>query len=203
MARNRPKTPEQIAADKARSAVLSENRAEARRLRAQGLEVTIDPRTSEVLGARRMDVVQMMATSRPAKLTVEQVTFYRELEQTLQDAGEGSRSCLSALDRVSGAGDGSAAMDRRMKAIRKLAERQSAMDAGSWAFLEELATGGGLLTRWRDVTRRRTGETNDDAQAGAVRQVIRTLEAVEVNLRGIVRSNDYIGGMIARASEAA
>src|SRR6478609_7963098 len=107
MARHRPKTPEQIAADKERAAALAENRSEARRLKAQGLEVTVDPRTSEVLGARRMDVVQMMATSRPAKLTVEQVTFYRELEQTLQDAGEGSRSCLSALDRVSGGGDGS------------------------------------------------------------------------------------------------
>lgn len=197
----KPATPEQIAQRKLRDRELAERRAEKSRLRAQGLEVTVDKRTEEVLGARRLDVVQMMGEK--GTLTTDQVEVYRGLERLLNEAGESSRSCLSALDRVSGGGDGTATLQRRQEAIKKLVQRQERLDAGSWAMLVELATGGGLLSRWHLVVQRRTGETNPHAQAGAVRQVIRALESAEYAIAKGRKTNDFIGGMLARAEEAA
>lgn len=183
--RKKPMSPEQIAEQKRaaaeRAEQLAERRSERRRLEGLGAEVNIDPRTEEVLGAYRKDVVQLMHQA--GKLTQEQVDHFRNLERLLALAGEASRSCLSSLDRVNGGGDESASLDRRMRAIRELTLRQACMDAGTWAFVEELASGGALLTRWRQIAQRRTGETNSDAQSGAVRQVIRSLEAVERMIR--------------------
>lgn len=183
--RKKPMSPEQMAEQKRASAEravqLGERRAERRRLEGLGAEVNTDPRTGEILGAYRKDVVQLMHQA--GKLTQEQVDHFRNLERLKGLAGEASRSCLSSLDRVNGGGDESAQLDRRMKAMRDLALRQACMDPGTWAFLEELATGGALLTRWRQVAERRTGETNADAQSGAVRQVIRALEAAESMIR--------------------
>lgn len=157
-----------------------EAKAEAARIRAQGAHVTLD-RDGTIIAAYRSDVVEMMRAS--GNLTPDQVQAYRNLEALVAKAGDPSPSCLSKLDRVTGGGDAGEALSRKLDAVSDLIRREERMDPGTWAFLRELVEGGALLTRWRGVVERRTGERNPAAQAGAIRQVLRTLEAVELSLR--------------------
>jgi hypothetical protein len=176
--RNKPSTPEEIAA---RRQKLRDAAAEAQRLKDQGAEVSQDPRTGEIAGAFKPDVVVLMR--REEAITPSDEAAVRKFEELIQKASGGSSSSLAVLDRVSGGDIGDRGVGAHVQAAKDLEERRKRMDLVTWPLLRELCDGNLLVTRWRKVIERRTGETNPKAQAGIVRQVFRVLAAVEEQIR--------------------
>lgn len=164
-----------------RRASLQNARAEARRLKDMGAEVSQDPRTLEVTGAFRPDVVVMMR--RAEAITPSDESAVRKFEKLISDSNGGSRSSLSALDRVSGGDKGDLGIGAHIDAAKQLQKRQRRMDPLTWALVRELCDGNLLVDRWRQVVQRRTGETADKAQAGIIRHAFRVLAAVEEMIR--------------------
>ena len=171
-------TPAEIAA---RRAVIQNAKAEAQRLKDQGAEVVQDPRTLEVTGAYKPDVVVMMRRS--SGITPSEESAVRKFEALIAKANGGSRSSLAVLDRENGGDKGDGGIGAHIDAAKELDRRREQMDPLTWAILRELCDGNLLVDRWRGVVQRRTGETNDKAQAGIVRQAFRVLGNVEDQLR--------------------
>ena len=183
--KSKPSSPAEIAA---RRAVIQSARAEAQRLKDQGAEVVQDPRTLEVTGAYKPDVVVMMR--RAEGITPSDESAVRKFEALIAQANGGSRSSLSALDRVNGGDKGDGGIVAHIDAAKELDRRRKLMDPLTWAILRELCDGNLLVDRWRGVVQARTGETNDKAQAGIVRQAFRVLGTVEDQLRRPTANDD-------------
>ena len=183
--KNKPSSPAEIAA---RRAQLQEARAEAQRLKDQGAEVATDPRTGEVTGAFKPDVVTMMA--RAGEIDASEESAVRRFEKLLAKADTGPASGLGALDRVSSGPVGDKPIIAHVEAAAALIERQTRMDSLTWNILRELCAGNLLTTRWRKVIWLRTGETNAKAQAGIVRQAFRVLAVVEEQIKRSKTAND-------------
>lgn len=176
--KSKPSTPAEIAA---RRAMLQSARADAQRLKDQGAEVVQDPRTLEVTGAYKPDVVVMMRRSEG--ITPSDESAVRKFEALIAEATGGSRSSLAILDRVSGGDKGDGGIGAHIDAAKELNRRRKLMDPMTWALIRELCDGNLLVDRWRGVVQARTGETNEKAQAGIVRQAFRVLGVVEDQLR--------------------
>lgn len=184
--KNKPSTPAEIAA---RRAQLQETRAEVERLKGQGAEVSQDARTGEILGAYKPDVVVMMM--RADAITANEESAVRSFERLVQKAAGSSSSCLSVLDRVSGGDTGDQGIGAHIEAAVQLKRRQSRMDPLTWALLRDLCNGNLLAHRWRPVVEQRTGEANEKAQAGILRQAFRILTAVEDDIRRSPANDDH------------
>lgn len=194
-------SPEQAAKElairEAAAKVKADQRAEVRRLKRLGLEV-VTHADGSLLRAQRLDVVQMLINSKA--ITGAQETAYRRLETMLEAVGSSPKSCLSSLDRVHGGGDASTQEQRRLDATKELLKLERSMPASDWGFLRELAEGGGLLTKWRTVSGRWTRTTDEGDLMRAVIQVLVRLETARPTE---AKTNDFIGGMLDRAEEAA
>jgi hypothetical protein len=183
--KNKPSSPAEIAA---RRAQLQEARAEAQRLKDQGAEVVTDPRTGEVTGAFKPDVVTMMA--RAGEIDASEESAVRRFEKLLAKADVGPGSGLGSLDRVSGSPAGDRPIIAHVEAAAALIARQTRMDTLTWNILRELCAGNLLTDRWRKVIETRTGEKNPKAQAGIVRQAFRVLAVVEEQIKRQKPAND-------------
>ncbi|RZJ01829.1 MAG: hypothetical protein EON90_02135 [Brevundimonas sp.] len=184
--RNKPSSPAEIAA---RRAQLQETRNEVARLKDQGAEVSQDNRTGEITGAYKPDVVVMMRRSEV--ITPSDESAVRSFERLVQKAAGSSASCLSVLDRVSGGDTGDQGIGAHIEAAQQLRRRQRRMDPLTWALLRDLCDGNLLVTRWRVVVQKRTGETNEKAQGGIIRQAFRVLAAVEDDIRRSPANDDH------------
>lgn len=183
--RNAPSSPEEIAA---RRAVLQGAKAEASRLRDQGAEVVQDPRTLEVTGAYKPDVVVIMRRSDGINPSEESAV--RRFERLIADANGGSHSSLGVLDRVQGGDVGDGGIGSHVDAAIKLQKWRKLMDPMTWALARELCDGNLLVDRWRGVIHRRTGETNEKAQAGIVRHTFRVIAIVADQVKRETANDD-------------
>ena len=184
--RNKPSNPAEIAA---RRLQLQTAQADADRLRQQGAEVSQDPRTREVTGAYKPDVVVMM--SRAEHITPSEEDAVRKFEQLIAKASTSPGSGLAVLDRVSGGDIGDRGVGAHIDSAMKLEKRRVRMDPITWSLLRDLCDGNLLVTRWRRIVEDRTGETNAKAQAGIVRQAFRVLAAVEEAIKKEKPANDH------------
>jgi hypothetical protein len=173
--RQPPSDPQEIAA---RRVERQQNAEEIARLsKEEDVTVNVDQRTGEMVGAWRRDVVSMMRDA--GKITDEVAGYVRGLEGLIAEANGRSASCLSILDRVSGGPVGDHAIVQHIAAAKALSKRQEGMDQMTWNLLRELCDGNLLITRWRGVVQRRTGEEGERAQGAIVRQAFRVLASVE------------------------
>ncbi|RZJ47439.1 MAG: hypothetical protein EON87_00985 [Brevundimonas sp.] len=183
--KNKPSSPAEIAA---RRAQLQDARAEAQRLKDQGAEVATDPRTGEITGAFKPDVVTMMA--RAGEIDASEESAVRRFEGLLAKADVGPGSALGSLDRVHGGDLGDRGIGAHIDAAKALIQRQTRMDPLTWAILRDLCAGNLLTDRWRPVIVKATGETNPKAQAGIIRQAFRVLAVVEEQIKRGKPAND-------------
>lgn len=177
-AKKKPTHPQDMATIAERRAERKQNAEEIERLsREDDITVNVDERTGQMVGAWRRDVVSMMRDA--GKITDEVAGYVRGLESLIAVANGRSASCLSILDRVSGGPVGDHAIVQHIEAAKALNGRSERMDAATWGLLRELCDGNLLITRWRGVVQRRTGEIGDRAQGAAIRQAFRALASVE------------------------
>ena len=175
--RHKPSSPEEIAARNAeRRARIAGADAEASRLTAQGAEVNRDQATGEIVGAFKPDVVTMMA--RADKISASEESAVRRFERLILKAGS-TPSSLSVLDRVTGGDTGDRGIGAHIDAAMALDEIRRHMDGLTWGLLREVCDGNLIVTRWRNVVKVWTGESNADAQAGIIRQAFRVLVTAE------------------------
>lgn len=176
--KHKPTDPRDMASIAERRAERKQNAEEIERLsREDDITVNVDQRTGQMVGAWRRDVVSMMRDA--GKITDEVAGYVRGLESLIADANGRSASCLSILDRVSGGPVGDHAIVQHIEAAKALNRRSERMDTATWGLLRELCDGNLLITRWRGVVQRRTGEIGDRAQGAAIRQAFRALASVE------------------------
>ena len=176
--KNKPSSPAEIAARRAR---IAEAKAEVERLKDQGAEVSQDPRTGELTGAFKPDVVVMMR--RAEEITPDEESAVRRFEQLCAKADASPPCSLGALDRVHGGDMGDHGIGAHIDAANALIRRQIRMDPLTWTILRDLCAGNLLVTRWRRVIQTRTGESNPKAQAGIARQAFRVLAVVEEQIK--------------------
>lgn len=179
--RKKPTDPQDMASIAERRAERARNAEEINRLtREDDVTVNVDARTGQLVGAWRRDVVSMMRDA--GKITDEVAGYVRGLEGLIAEANGRSASCLSILDRVSGGPVGDHAIVQHIAAARALSKRQDGMDQMTWSLLRELCDGNLLITRWRGVVQRRTGEEGERAQGAILRQAFRALASVEESI---------------------
>lgn len=183
--KNKPSSPAEIAA---RRVAIQQARAEADRLREQGAEVSQDPRTGELTGAFKPDVVVMMA--RAGELTPSEEDAVRRFEKLIARADVGPGCGLGSLDRVHGGDIGDRGIGAHIDAAHALIQRQTRMDALTWSILRDICAGNLISGRWRTIIQDRTGETNQKAQAGIIRQAFRVLAVVEEQIKRGKPAND-------------
>lgn len=161
-----PSTPADIVA----------RRVERRQLEARGLEVNTDPRTEEITGIWRKDCFTMLLRDRPAESQA--VTWLETVIRTA--AGENGQERRPDFIRatVEGAPCQNVTGDM-IDAGETLVVIEEAMNPREVRMLFELLRPDeALLTRWRPVVERCTGETNPQAQGAAVRAACANLAHV-------------------------
>jgi hypothetical protein len=180
-AKRKPTDPQDMATIAERRAERARSAEEIKRLtREDDVTVNVDERTGQLVGAWRRDVVSMMRDA--GKITDEVAGYVRGLEGLIAEANGRSASCLSILDRVSGGPVGDHAIVQHIEAARALNKRQMGMDRVTWGLLRELCDGNLLISRWRGVVERRTGEKGERAQGAIIRQAFRALASVEESI---------------------
>lgn len=181
MSRRKKKKPYDPAAAARFRAEREQNAAEVARLQSDPeVLVVTDNKTGRLTGAHRVDVVEAMVRS--GKMTYAQEEAVRGLEALITRANGPSPACLGTLERISG-GEAPDPAGRQLDAIKALTERERCMDKCTWSLVRDLCDGNLLSTRWPQVVRKWTGETNPDAQKGAMRLAFQALADAEANIR--------------------
>ena len=176
--RKKPTDPQDMAS-------IAERRAERRELESRGIAVNVDPKNEEILARWRPDCFTMLLKGRTAE--------------------QGAIQWLETLIRTASGENGS---DRRPDYIRGSAEgapgqnvSQSMIDADLYLvtatealppnvarmLFDLLKPDEALLTRWREIVKRCTGETNPVAQGAAVRAACAQLLWVQNSIDRLVR----------------
>jgi hypothetical protein len=168
---SRKKKPPSVPAD------ITARRAEKRELKARGLEVNTDPRTEEIVGIWRPDCFSLLLKGRPAETAAVQW-----LEQLIRTAsGENGQERRPDFIRATVAGAPGQNVSQNMidadDMLAAVTEHMAPRDARM--LFELLRPDEALLTRWRDVVQRCTGETNPQAQGAAVRAACAHLAHLE------------------------
>lgn len=174
--------------------LIRERRSEIARLRAQGADVNVDRRTSEILGAWRRDVFTILR-NRHGKPTDGFPKGRPALSQRAYEAFRGHETDIHLSEGASGG-------DRRPDFIRATCEgapgqnvTQEAIDAAGRVkktllglsptdarLLTALMTGEKALARnWRLTVQAETGETADESQAARIRALGENL----IHARGV------------------
>ena len=172
--KKQPSTPADIVA----------RRVEKRELKAKGLEVNTDPRTEEITGIWRPDCFTMllkdMNTERDA------IDWLETLIRTA--SGENGQERRPDYIRAPGFSAGASPSDEMMAAQDRLVVLQESMAPADIRMLFELLKPDeALITRWRPVVQRCTGEVNPQAQGARVRAAATSLAFVRGILERLVR----------------
>jgi hypothetical protein len=146
---------------------ITARRAEKRELKARGLEVNVDPRDEKIVGIWRPDCFNLLLKNSPAEAAA--VQWLEELIRTA--SGENGQERRPDFIRSSSIGAPGQNVSQSMidadDMLSAVTEHMAPRDARM--LFELLKPDEALLTRWRDVVQRCTGETNPQAQGGAVR----------------------------------
>ena len=181
--------------------IIRQRRSEIARLRAQGADVNVDKRTSEILGAWRRDVFTILR-NRHGKPTDGFPKGRPALSQRAYEAFRGHETDIHLSEGASGG-------DRRPDFIRATCEgapgqnvTQEAIDAAGRVkktlmglsptdarLLTALMTGEKALARnWRHTVEAETGETADESQAARIRALGENL----IHARGVATAKAII-----------
>lgn len=161
------------------------SRAEARRLKAQpGVRVSVDG-VGKLTGARRLDLFALLLER--STISQEQHDAVRWLEATMHVA-MGWDSPERRPDHIRATTEGApgqSVSQTMIDASREVARIRDLFDPREWSVLEALLQPqAAILTRWRDVVERQTGEKTDHGQAAALRRICeRLMWAKSVPLR--------------------
>lgn len=181
--------------------LIRQRRSEIARLRAQGADVNVDKRTSEILGAWRRDVFTILR-NRHGKPTDGFPKGRPALSQRAYEAFRGHETDIHLSEGASGG-------DRRPDFIRATCEgapgqnvTQEAIDAAGRVkktllglsptdarLLTALMTGEKALARnWRLTVETETGETADESQAARIRALGENL----IHARGVASAKAVV-----------
>lgn len=181
--------------------IIRQRRSEIARLRAQGADVNVDKRTSEILGAWRRDVFTILR-NRHGKPTDGFPKGRPALSQRAYEAFRGHETDIHLSEGASGG-------DRRPDFIRATCEgapgqnvTQEAIDAAGRVkktliglsptdarLLTALMTGEKALARnWRHTVETETGETADESQAARIRALGENL----IHARGVATAKAVV-----------
>lgn len=181
--------------------IIRQRRSEIARLRAQGADVNVDKRTSEILGAWRRDVFTILR-NRHGKPTDGFPKGRPALSQRAYEAFRGHETDIHLSEGASGG-------DRRPDFIRATCEgapgqnvTQEAIDAAGRVkktlmglsptdarLLTALMTGEKALARnWRQTVEAETGETADESQAARIRALGENL----IHARGVASAKAVV-----------
>lgn len=173
--RKQPSDPQEIAA----------RRIERREYEARGLVVNADPKDQKILAVWRPDCFTLLLKGR----TEEQgaVTWLETLIRTA--SGENGQE--RRPDYIRGSAEGAPGQNVSQSMIDAdlyLVTATEAMTPQNARMLFDLLKPDeALLTRWREVVQRCTGETNPQAQGAAVRAACSQLLWVQSNIDRLVR----------------
>lgn len=193
--------PAAAAAPEVSNDLIRQRRSEIARLRAQGADVNVDKRTSEILGAWRRDVFTILR-NRHGKPTDGFPKGRPALSQRAYEAFRGHETDIHLSEGASGG-------DRRPDFIRATCEgapgqnvTQEAIDAAGRVkktllglsptdarLLTALMTGEKALARnWRQTVEAETGETADESQAARIRALGENL----IHARGVATAKAIV-----------
>ena len=193
--------PAAAAAPEVSNDIIRQRRSEIARLRAQGADVNVDKRTSEILGAWRRDVFTILR-NRHGKPTDGFPKGRPALSQRAYEAFRGHETDIHLSEGASGG-------DRRPDFIRATCEgapgqnvTQEAIDAAGRVkktlmglsptdarLLTALMTGEKALARnWRHTVETETGETADESQAARIRALGENL----IHARGVATAKAVV-----------
>lgn len=193
--------PAAAAAPEVSNDLIRQRRSEIARLRAQGADVNVDKRTSEILGAWRRDVFTILR-NRHGKPTDGFPKGRPALSQRAYEAFRGHETDIHLSEGASGG-------DRRPDFIRATCEgapgqnvTQDAIDAAGRVkktlmglsptdarLLTALMTGEKALARnWRLTVETETGETADESQAARIRALGENL----IHARGVATAKAIV-----------
>lgn len=193
--------PAEAAAPDVSNDLIRQRRSEIARLRAQGADVNVDKRTSEILGAWRRDVFTILR-NRHGKPTDGFPKGRPALSQRAYEAFRGHETDIHLSEGASGG-------DRRPDFIRATCEgapgqnvTQEAIDAAGRVkktllglsptdarLLTALMTGEKALARnWRLTVETETGETADESQAARIRALGENL----IHARGVATAKAIV-----------
>lgn len=166
----------------------AESQAEIGRLRAQpSTAVNVDKRTGRLTGAWRLNCFNtLLPAESPERGAVDW------LDELVRSAnGENGQERRPDYIRASNDGPpGQNVTDAMIEASRKLKiVTDSLSPSHARMLLDLMKPDAGLITRWRGVVERCTGETNAQAQGAVVRAACVQLGWVQKNLRRLERIN--------------
>jgi len=170
-----PSTPADIVA----------RRAEKRELKARGLEVNTDPRTEEITGIWRPDCFNL--------LLKDMVTERSAIDwlETLIRTASGENGQERRPDFIRASSDGApgqnitAQMIEAGETLQVVQESMAPTDVRM--MFELLKPDEALITRWRQVVERCTGEVNPQAQGARVRAAATSLAFIRTVIDRLVR----------------
>lgn len=164
--------------DPAAQAIIHQRRAERRELESRGLEVNVDGRTEEVLGAWRPDCFRLLLKDHRE---MGAVLWLEDLIRTAM--GENAQDRSAFVQRSSEGAPGQNITNAMIQAGEIVRVVQTSMAPQHARMLFELLSpDAALLTRWRQVVQATTGETNPQAQGAAVRAACASLAWVRNNI---------------------
>lgn len=148
--------------------------------------VNVDPRTGRLTGAWRLNCFNTLL---PAKgVERDAIDWLDELVRT----ANGENSPERRPDFVRSSTEGAPGQNVSDAMIAASFRLQVAMEhmapAHGRMLMDLLKPDADLLTRWRSVVERCTGETNPQAQAGAVRAACTSLAWIKDNIRRLERT---------------
>lgn len=185
---SRKKKPYDPAATARHRQEREENAAEVARLRAQpSTAVNVDKRTGRLTGAWRLNCFNtLLAVGSQER---EAVDWLDELVRTAN--GENGQERRPDFIRASNDGPpGQNISDAMIAASRTLMVVTEALPPPhARMLLELLKPDADLITRWRGVVERSTGETHSHAQGAAVRMACSTLAWIRCNIGKLTREH--------------
>lgn len=164
--------------------VLAQRRTERREMESRGITVHTDPKTEEITGAQRLDCFALLLRGRPEEQGA--VQWFETMIRTAQGENTPERRPDFIRGSVEGA-PGQGVTQAMIEAGRQLIAATEAMAPNMARMLFELLRPDeALITRWRAVVTRCTGEKNPHAQAAAVRSACAHLVHVRANIGRLV-----------------
>jgi hypothetical protein len=176
--RKKPTAPQDMAS-------IVERRAERRELESRGIAVNIDPKNEEILARYRPDCFTLLLKGRPDDQAA--VQWLEELIRT----ASGENGSDRRPDYIRGSAEGAPGQNVSQTMIDAdlyLVTATEALPPNLTRMLFDLLKPDqALLTRWRPIVERCTGETNPVAQGAAVRMACGQLRWVQTNINRLVR----------------
>lgn len=176
--KQKPTAPQDMAS-------IAERRAERRELESRGIAVNVDPKNEEILARFRPDCFTLLLKGRPDDQAA--VQWLEELIRT----ASGENGSDRRPDYIRGSAEGAPGQNVSQAMIDADLYLVTATEAlppqCARMLFDLLKPDQALLTRWRPIVERCTGETNPVAQGAAVRMACGQLRWVQTNIDRLVR----------------